>query len=177
MNDRQRGIQRKIRKLLPFVSAVMLAGAVVISVQVLPDSNEPEKPGRLNLPNLISAMQAFTYENVKSGKPLPDEITLATLLDRGHLTADDVQPFEGMDLRFLTDIHDSSKPGNILVYVPTPDDLFLCALADGSVQYFTRSGFEAHMKNSGQKIPDTISNDRNGLSQLFQSGKNHFDRR
>ncbi|MCD8534461.1 MAG: hypothetical protein LR011_06635 [Verrucomicrobia bacterium] len=109
---------------------------------------EQKKTEGMNVPNIMSALQALAHEQMNSDEQTPGEVRVSTLIERGYLTADDVRPFKGMDLRFPTLIDASTKPGAILAYVHTPDDHFICALMDGSVQQMTRSVYEAHMKNT-----------------------------
>ena len=143
-----KGTGRKIRVYLSLACAAILAVAALIAIQVMFEFKEQKKTGGMNVPNIMSALQALAHEQMNSNHQMPGEVPLSTLIERGYLTADDVRPFKGMDLRFPTQIDTSTKPGAILAYVRTPDDYFICALMDGSIQQLTRSGYEEYMKNT-----------------------------
>lgn len=135
-----KGTGRKIRVRLSKACAAIPEVAEFIDIQGMSKFKEQKKTGGMNLQNFMSALADLAHEQMNSDHQMPCEVPLSTLLERGYLTADDVGPFKGMDFRFLTQI-DMSKPCEILVYVHIPEDHFICAMKDGSVQQMTRSRF------------------------------------
>ena len=103
-----------------------------------------------NAPRLISALRAFSREQVAGGRPLPPEVSVWDLLRGGYLTTNEVAAFEGMDLTFSTQA-DDTHPQTVLARARTPDGQFICLLADGSVGQFSRSRYEEMVRNPGQQ--------------------------
>jgi hypothetical protein len=73
------------------------------------------------------------------------------LLRGGYLTTNDVKAFEGLDLTFFTQAEDRN-PQMILMRTRMPDGKFVCALADGSVQQFSKFRYEEALRNAGQQV-------------------------
>lgn len=137
----------KTRRLL----TITCAGVVFVVVLVLAASaywERKEKPFP-NAPRLISALQAFSRDQAASGRRLPPEVSAEQLVRAGYLAANDVRSFRGMDLTFSTQADDST-PQMMLAHARTPDGQFICLLADGSVQQFSRSRYAEMLRNSSQ---------------------------
>jgi len=103
----------------------------------------------LNAQKLISALHAFAQDQAAAGRPLPAEVSLEVLLRGGYLTTNDVKGFAGLELTFSTQA-DDTNPQMILARARTADGQFICLLADGSVQQFSRSRYEEMLRNSGR---------------------------
>ena len=138
----------KPRRLL----AIACSGIVLVVVVVLVGSTYWERKQKLfqNTSRLISALQAFSRDQAASGRRLPAEVSLQDLLRGGYLMTNDVAAFEGMDVTFSTQV-DDTNPQMVLARARTPDGQFICVLADGSVQQFSRSRYEELLTNFGQK--------------------------
>lgn len=102
-----------------------------------------------NAPKLISALQAFSRDRTSAGRKLPPEVSLRDLIRAGYLTTNDEAAFQGTDVTFNTQA-DYTHPQMILARARTPDGHYLCLLADGSVQQFSRSRYVELRTNLGQ---------------------------
>ena len=142
----------KLRRIL-LVACAGIALIVIVAIAVSAYWEHKQTPF-LNAPKLISALQAFSRDQAVGGRQLPAEVSLQDLLRGGYLTTNDVAAFEGMDVTFSTQA-DDSHPAMILARARTPDGLFICLLADGSVQGLTASRLKEALENSGQ--PDTAA--------------------
>ncbi len=100
-----------------------------------------------NAPKLVSALQAFSREQLARGRALPAEISLNDLVRGGYLTTNDARAFEGMDVTFYTQAIDTS-PQMILARARTADGQFICLLANGSIQQFSPSRYSELLRNS-----------------------------
>jgi len=138
----------KTRRILIFGAAGV---AVVVALVLLASAYwERRQTPFQNLPGLITALQAYVRDQRTAGRRLPAEIPLSELVRGGYLTTNDVRAFEGMDVAFSTQV-DISQPQGILARARMPDGQFICALADGSVQQFSRERYEQQRKNVGQR--------------------------
>jgi hypothetical protein len=74
------------------------------------------------------------------------------LVGGGYLTTNDVAAFDGMEVTFFSP-HDDGGPQLILAVARprTPDGQYICLLADGSVQQWSRSRYEDMRTNLGQE--------------------------
>jgi hypothetical protein len=126
------------------------AGIVAVLVLVLVASAywERRQTPFQNLPGLITALQAYVRDQTAAGRRLPAEIPLSELVRGGYLTTNDVRAFEGMDVAFGTQV-DGSQPQSILARARMPDGQFICVLADGSVQQFSRERYEEATRARG----------------------------
>lgn len=109
---------------------------------------ERKQPVFQNAPKLIAALRAFSRDQSASGLQLPPEVSLQDLLGGGYLTAQDVRPFEGMDVTLCTH-YDERMPQLILARARIRDGQVICLLLDGSVQGFTASIYKELLENSG----------------------------
>ncbi len=123
---------------------------VVVVVSVASGYWERKQKPFQNGPRLISALQAFARDQAASGRRLPPEVSLEDLLRGGYLTTNDVAAFQGIDVIFSTQA-DDTNPQMVLARARTPDGQFICVLADGSVQQFSRSRYEEMLRTTGQQ--------------------------
>ena len=114
---------------------LFLAGAgfalVVVVVFAVSFYWEHKQTPFQNAPKLITALQAFSRDQIAGTRQLPLEVSLQDLLRGGYLTTNDVAAFEGMDVTFSTQAEDTN-PQMILARARTPDGQFICLLADGA---------------------------------------------
>ena len=142
-----------MRRILIFGAAGI--AAVVALVLVVSAYWERGQTPFQNLPGLMTALQTYVRDQTTAGRRLPDEIPLSELVRGGYLTTKDVRAFKGMDVAFSTRV-DASQSQGILARARMPDGQFICALADGSVQQFSRERYEQQRKNVGR--PDGATN-------------------
>jgi len=137
----------RIRRLL----VIACGGVALVVVLVLAVSAywEGKQTPFQNAPKLISALQAFSRDQAAASRRLPPEISLQDLLRGGYLTTNDLRALEGMEVTFSTQA-DESHPQMILARARTPDGQFICLLADGSVQGFSRERYEEMRTHLGQ---------------------------
>jgi hypothetical protein len=137
----------KVRRLVVIACAgIALVAAVVLVVSAYWERRQTPFQ---NAPKLISALQAFSRDQAAGGRRLPPEVSLQDLLRGGYLTTNDVAAFEGMDVTFSTEA-DDTYPQMVLACARTPDGQYICLLADGSVQQFSRQRYEEQRANLGQ---------------------------
>jgi hypothetical protein len=158
------GCKMKTRRRILIFGAIGVAVVVALMLVASAYWQRRQTPFQ-NLPGLITALQAFVRDQTRAGQRLPTEIPLSDLVRGGYLTTNDVRAFEGMDVAFSTQV-DDRQPQAILVRARMPDGQFICALADGSVQQFSRERYEQQRKNAGQ--PDSGAD----VSQPFRPEAN-----
>jgi len=157
----------KPRRLLVIICAgIALFVAVGIGVSAYWEHWEHKQTPFQNGPQLITALQGFAHDQVVAGRQLPSEVSLDVLLRGGYLTTNDVKAFEGLDLTFYPQAVDTN-PQMILMRARTPDGQFVCALADGSVQQFSRSRYQEMLRNSGQQ--DSAANQSGPVTSVTNS--------
>ena len=144
----------KVRRIL--LAACAGISLVVIVALGLAAYWERKQIAFQNAPMLISALQAFSRDHAADGRQLHPEVSLQDLLRGGYLTANDVRAFAGMEVIVSTQA-DATDPQAILARARTPDGQFICVLADGSVQGFSRSRYEEMLRNSGQEGSENSS--------------------
>ena len=121
---------------------------VVVVLAASAQRERKEKPFQ-NAPKLISALRAFSRDQAAVGRRRPPEISAEDLIRGGYLTTNDLSGFVGMELTFSTQADDST-PQMILAHARMPDGQYVCLLADGSVQQFSRRRFEEQRATLGQ---------------------------
>jgi len=142
----------KLRRIL-LVPCAGIALVVIVGLVVSAYWEHKQTPFQ-NAPKLIGALQAFARDHAATGRRLPSEVSLQDLVSGGYLTTNDVRAFAGMEVTFSTQA-DDTHPQMILARARTPDGQFICLLADGSVQQFSRSRYEEALRG-GQ--PDSPAN-------------------
>jgi len=145
----------KTKRLL-VLAGVGIAAFFLILVWSASKSDEREQT-LANAQKLLSALRSFVHDKGSDGRPLPAEIGLKELLRDGYLSMSDVRAFKGMPVKLATNT-DDTKPQMILVRVGLPDGHWVCALADGSVQFFSEARLREQMKACGQQV--ARANDR-----------------
>ena len=138
----------KIRGFL--ITACLGIALVVVLVLAVSAYRKRKQTPFQNAPKLISALQAFSRDQVTGGRRLSPEVSVAELIRGGYLTTNDVSAFQGMDLTFSTQA-DESHPQTVLARARMPDGQFICLQADGSVVGMSRSRYEDMLRNSGQQ--------------------------
>ena len=69
---------------------------------------------------LVEAVRAFALDHKARGTPLPASVTLAELIGRGLLRAEDVKPFAPAEVR-ISLTSDESRPNQIVIEAHLPD--------------------------------------------------------
>ena len=148
------GVGRKMRTRRILIFGGVGIAALVALVLIASANWERRQTPFQNLPALITGVQAYVRDQTKSGQRLPAEIPLSDLVRGGYLTTNDVRAFQGMDVAFSTQA-DASQPQGILARARMPDGQFICAMADGSIQLFSRARYEEAI---GGGTPDSAAN-------------------
>jgi hypothetical protein len=108
------------------LAAVVLLGTV-LDIGIKPDSRP------VNLAKVLAASERYRAELETAGRPVPAMVSVAVLLDRGWLRAEDIPGFAGLDVEIALQ-PDQTRPQDLLMRARFPDGDELVALADGSVQ-------------------------------------------
>jgi len=137
----------KTRRVIVFL-AVAIAAAAAVSV-ALTNYWERRQPVFKNGPKLMSAIRAFSQDTTARGQPLPPSVSLRELVDSGYLATGDVRAFEGMDVRVSFGANEET-PQALVMWARLPDGTIDALIADGSVQQYSPSRFEAYLKQTGQ---------------------------
>jgi hypothetical protein len=111
-----------------------------------------------DFPGLVSAIQAFSRDLSKQGRPLPQSVSLSELVSQGYISSNSVHAFEGMETKVWLKA-DMAMMSSVLMSARQPDGSVSAALTDGSVQQFSAQDFAAHLKKTGQLdgAPETNS--------------------
>jgi hypothetical protein len=91
------------------------------------------KPPPINGARLVAAARAYRQSLETQKQPVPAEVRVEELVNRGWLRAEDVRTFAGLDAR-ISLAADASRPQEVLMRVRFPGGEEIVTLADGSVQ-------------------------------------------
>jgi hypothetical protein len=127
----------------------MTALAIVASLTLAACSPRNDLEHFQDFPGLVSAMQAFSRDLNKQGRPLPQSVSLSELVSQGYISTNSVHAFEGMETKVWLRA-DMAMMSSVLMSARQPDGSVSAALADGSIQQFSAQDFAAHLKTTGQ---------------------------
>src|SRR5690348_8380590 len=127
------------------VSAVMLAAAMTLALT----SCWPRQEHFQDLPGLLSAIRSYSRDLATRGQPVPANVSMSELVNRGYLSSNSVRAFQGMDTRIWFTAS-PSVPDSVLISARLSDGSVNAALADGSVQQFSAQAFAQHLEKTGQ---------------------------
>ncbi|HTL59399.1 MAG TPA: hypothetical protein VL361_27255 [Candidatus Limnocylindrales bacterium] len=152
--ERQRCVSADMK--IQSILALACGGIALVVIAVLAASAywENEQRPFVNGPKLMSAVRAFSRDQVARGLPLAAEISLQDLIRGGYVTTNDVRGFEGMELAFFPQADDTNAQ-QVLARARMSDGDFICLLSDGSVQQISRQKYEQTHGPAGQSAGGT----------------------
>jgi hypothetical protein len=115
------------------VIVVVLAGLLMLAggVIYLYLFNAPS--GGVDAAKIVSAAWSYSGDLRSKGRPVPESVTLAELIQLGFLAEADVSGFAGMEVS--VNLHaDPNRPKDVLLRARLRDGTELITLADGTVQ-------------------------------------------
>lgn len=129
-------------------STIILAAVLTLALA----SCWPRQEHFQDLPGLLSAIQAYSRDLATRGQPVPPNVSMSELVNRGYISSNSVRAFQGMDTRIWFTAN-PSVPESVLISARLPDGSINAALTDGSVQQFSAEAFAQHLKKTGQDRP------------------------
>jgi len=123
------------------VAVIIVAVGVIALVYTSAVSTAPPQMTPENAVHIIAAAQLLTHDLRLTGRPVPQAVTLAQLVDLKYLAPSDAEPFKGTDAAIsLVATNDPKKA--VLMRVRMPDGNDLVLLGDGSAQEISRDSKE-----------------------------------
>lgn len=108
--------------------------------------------------SLAQALSSYVQDLRKRSEPLPESLTLSTLVDMGYLPASASNRFGDITLEFYP-APDETFPQAILMAAVAPDGSAVVVLGDGSVQQVNSARY-TRLKAAQTGQPDAPGNRR-----------------
>ena len=133
------------RGTLAIVLAAVAVLAMLAALVWFASRPAPQVNGTL----IVNALAKYANDLRSRREPMPESVTLDTLVRGGYLRADEMKGFEGVELIFHREALDT-MPQSILVEARLPDGSVEAVLADGSVQQFSPQSWRDLQSNSAR---------------------------
>lgn len=124
------------RKASLLVAGLVVTVALALTAVLAARRTPGDSP---NMASIMAAARAHLGSLKAEGRPVPDSVSVADLIARGHLTPAEAGLFANLEVT-LHPTADPTHPGSPLAEVHLPDGQLVVALADGSVQVRRAAG-------------------------------------